>query len=89
VLPASLTLPRRVVGRFAEFGEERADTVCGAPVAVGFAVPATFGQLLLKAEAFAQTRSVLERGDELGAGQVEVGPSWGRRRQWPSSSSVL
>jgi len=45
-------------------------------VAVDLAFPAAFpgivGELFLEAEAFAEPRRVLGRGDELGAGQVEV-----------------
>jgi hypothetical protein len=84
------------VARLAEFGEQAAYAVGGALVAVDFTLPAAFfgviGELALKAEAFTEPRRVPRGGDELGAGQVEVAFArafLGRRRQWPSSSSVL
>jgi hypothetical protein len=75
-LPVSLIMPCRDVGRFAEFGEQAADAVCGALVALDLALPAAFsgivGQLPLQAKAFAKTRCVLRGGDELRAGQVDI-----------------
>ena len=81
---------------FAEVAEQAADAVGDALVAVDFTLPAAFhgivGQLPFQAKAFTKAWHVLGGGDELGAGQVEVafaGSLLGRRRQCPSSSSVL
>ena len=70
------TRPVRAIQGFAEISKQLLDALAGAVVAFDLAVPSTGsgveGDGLLDLAAGAEPGRVLGRGDELGAGQVEV-----------------